>query len=97
MKILNKILKDFQDINCKLGVHNWVVKPETINLDFKDRNLNINVNRYYRICSNCLKCQHSGVGIHGNKWFNEDEKETNNRKIIRSLKIKKLKKEINGV
>jgi hypothetical protein len=94
MKLLNKIIKDFQDINYKMGSHNWIIKPETFNAHFTDRNKTIQINRYYRICSNCFKCQHSGIGIHGNKWFNEDEEETNNRKISRRLKLNKIK---NGI
>jgi len=94
MKILNKIVKDFKDINCKLGDHNWITKTETINLNFTDRKLNMNVSRHYRICSNCLKCQHNGIGIQRNKWFNEKEEETKNRKIVRSLKLKKIKRKI---
>jgi len=94
MTVFDKISKSFLDVYCAIGVHNWIIKPERFTATFKDRNRTIEINRHYRICSNCLKCQHSGAGIQRNKWFNEDEKETNRRPIARSLKLKKLKNKI---
>jgi len=94
MRIINKILKSFQDIYCMIGVHNWIIKPERFKATFKSRKRTIEISRHYRICSNCFKCQHSGAGIHRNKWFNEDEKETNRRPISRSLKLKKIQQKI---
>jgi len=90
-KAIYKITKLFLNVYCAIGVHDWINKSETFNVTIPGRSVSIKVDRRYRICSNCLKCQHSGVGIMGNKWFNEDEKETNNRSIARSLKLKKLK------
>lgn len=94
MKWSNKILKAFQNVYCKMGVHDWIIKPERFSATFTDRNRTIEVKRYYRICSNCLKCQHSGAGIHSNKWINETNNEINKRPIVRSLKLKKLKNNI---
>ena len=95
MKKFNKILKSFQDVYCKLGVHNWVYNSEKITLRMPDRNRVFkDVPRSYRICSNCLKCQHNGIGIFRDKWFDEDEVETNTRPIARSLKLKKINNNI---
>jgi len=90
MKTSNKILRSFQHVYCKLGVHDWIIKPEKFMATFKDRNTTIEISRYFRICSCCLKCQHSGAGIMRDKWFDEDDKETNSRPLARSLKLKKL-------
>ena len=94
MKTSNKILNAFQSVYCKFGIHAWITNPERIKVKFPDRNRTIDVSRYYRICSCCLKCQHSGAGIFANKWFDEDEKETNSRPIARSLKLQKLQNNI---
>ena len=95
MKALQNIWQLVKDTYCFIGVHQWVYKVENINLKFTDRNRTINVNRNYRICTNCYKCQHGGIGLLSNKWFNEDDKEINSRqKIIRSIKLNKLIKQL---
>jgi len=90
MKTSNKILNAFQSVYCKFGIHDWIINPETITIKLPGRNTPIDVSTYYRICSCCLKCQHSGAGITRGKWFDENEKETNTRPIARSIKLKKL-------
>jgi len=91
MKLLRKIQQEFNDVYCFLGVHQWVLKPETFDAKFEDRNRTITLNRHYRICTNCYKCQHNGVGIMRNNWSTESDVELNFRsKEIRRIKLNKL-------
>jgi hypothetical protein len=95
MKILRIIIQQFKDTYCFIGVHDWVYDWEHLKLKFSDRNRTIEADRQYRICKNCYKTQHSGIGMFGNKWFNENEKEMSRRKyIIRRIKLNKLIKQL---
>lgn len=80
----------FNNIKCRLGYHDWIVKWEKIHIK-----KTIEANRKFRICKNCLKCQHTGFFTNLNIWIEEDEQTINNRIIMRQLKLKKIKNKLN--
>lgn len=89
---MKKLLKIFKNILCFLGIHNWNTKIENISFNLPDNsNRKFNSNRGFRLCLNCYKCQHTGIGILSDKWMTETEKQIKFRQpIIRKIKLKKI-------
>ena len=93
--MLQKVIQAFKDTYCMIGVHDWVYKWEHLKLKFPQKSRTIEADRRYRICKNCYKTQHAGIGIMGNKWFNESDTEMERRsKIVRNIKLDKLIKKL---
>jgi len=91
--MFQKVIQSFKDTYCFIGIHSWNEKWEHIKFKIPNSRSGrtIETDRRYRICTNCYKSQHAGIGYMGNKWFNEDEKEMYHRKkMIRSIKLEKL-------